>query len=70
MTTHDLSGATWRTSTYSDGNGGNCVEVADGIPGIVPVRDSKNATGPALLILPAAWSPFVDAVRNHTFPTP
>ena len=25
----DLAGATWRKSTYSNGSGGNCVEVAD-----------------------------------------
>ncbi|MBC7271267.1 MAG: DUF397 domain-containing protein, partial [Streptomyces sp.] len=37
----DLSTAAWRKSSYSDGGDNNCLEVADGHPGIVPVRDSK-----------------------------
>jgi hypothetical protein len=37
--TPDLSGARWRSSTYSSGNN-ECVEVADDMPGIIPVRDS------------------------------
>ncbi|MBO4210342.1 DUF397 domain-containing protein, partial [Micromonospora echinofusca] len=44
----DLTGATWRKSTRSGGSGGNCVEVADNLPGVVGVRDSKDPTGPAL----------------------
>jgi hypothetical protein len=65
MTTHDLSGATWRTSSYSDGNGGNCVEVADGIPGVVPVRDSKDTTGPALFVSAPAWTAFIDTLTHR-----
>ncbi|MGW6506581.1 DUF397 domain-containing protein [Streptomyces niveus] len=49
----------WRTSSYSGSNGGECVQVAVGIPGIVPVRDSKNPTGPVLALSPAAWAHFV-----------
>ncbi|MFD8361732.1 DUF397 domain-containing protein, partial [Streptomyces hygroscopicus] len=45
-TTPDLSVAAWRKSSYSNPDGGNCVEVADNLPGIVPVRDSKNPDGP------------------------
>jgi hypothetical protein len=64
---HDFPGAArWRKSTYSDGNGGNCVEVADGAPGIVPVRDSKIPDGPVVLVGPAAWTDFVDAVAHVT----
>ncbi|WP_407640000.1 DUF397 domain-containing protein [Actinacidiphila paucisporea] len=33
-------------STYSGGQGGECVEVADGFA-VVPVRDSKDTEGPA-----------------------
>ncbi|MGQ0837580.1 DUF397 domain-containing protein [Actinokineospora sp.] len=48
MTTgHDFSRATWRKSSRSSGNGGNCVEIAV-LPSVTGVRDSKNATGPAL----------------------
>lgn len=55
----DLTGARWRKSTKSGNNGGDCVEVADNVPGLVAVRDSKNPTGPALTFTPAAWRAFV-----------
>lgn len=44
-TTPDLSTAVWRKSSYSNADGGECVEVADGHPGIVPIRDSKHPHG-------------------------
>ncbi|MGW3305431.1 DUF397 domain-containing protein [Streptomyces sp. NPDC001073] len=56
----DLSTAVWRKSSYSNGSGGDCVEVRDDLPGLVPVRDSKVPHGPALLIPASAWAPFVD----------
>lgn len=59
----DLSAATWRKSSYSNGDGGNCLEVADGHPGLVPVRDSKRPDGPALLLNAAAWAPFIASVK-------
>ncbi|MFZ4296751.1 DUF397 domain-containing protein [Streptomyces cinereoruber] len=58
----DLTGARWRKSSYS-GTNGECVEVADGFPGAVPVRDSKNPSGPALVVAPGAWQTFVDGLR-------
>ncbi|MFJ9811480.1 DUF397 domain-containing protein [Streptomyces sp. NPDC101158] len=58
----DLSTATWRKSSYSNQDGGECLEVADGLP-LVPVRDSKHLTGPALVFPATAWSAFVAAVR-------
>ncbi|MFI8876258.1 DUF397 domain-containing protein [Streptomyces sp. NPDC055243] len=64
MREYDLSNARWRKSTYSSGDSDNCVEVADGVPGIVPVRDSKNPEGPALLLGAEAWSAFVLDVRT------
>ena len=63
----DLTGAVWRKSTYSGGQGGECIEVADGFP-VVPVRDSKDPDGPALVFSPAAWSAFVADVRAGWFP--
>jgi hypothetical protein len=51
----DLTGAQWRKSSYSGGSGGNCVEVATNLPGLVAVRDSKNPGAPALLLTPAQW---------------
>jgi hypothetical protein len=58
-----LKNARWRKSSYSGNTGGDCVEVADGFPGVVPVRDSKNPTGPALLVRLDAWRVFVDGLR-------
>ncbi|OWA21693.1 DUF397 domain-containing protein [Streptomyces sp. CS057] len=55
----DLTAAAWRSSSYSNQEGGNCVQVADGFPGVVPVRDSKNPTGPVLVPAAAAWSAFI-----------
>lgn len=59
-----LSGAAWRKSSYSSGNGGECIEVADGLTGVVPVRDSKNPHGPALVFPSAAWTAFVADVKT------
>ncbi|MEU5108059.1 MULTISPECIES: DUF397 domain-containing protein [unclassified Streptomyces] len=66
-TTPDLSTAVWRKSRYSNTQGGECVEVADGIPGMVPLRDSKNPEGPALIFEAAAWASFVEAVKSEEF---
>ncbi|MEU7972361.1 DUF397 domain-containing protein [Micromonospora sp. NPDC049089] len=60
----DLTGAVWRTSTRS-GNS-ECVEVADNLPGMVGVRDSKDPSGPLLVLVPAAWRAFVAAARRPT----
>ncbi|WP_326581876.1 DUF397 domain-containing protein [Streptomyces sp. NBC_00481] len=58
-TAPDLRNATWRKSSYSGGNSAECVEVSDDLPGLVPVRDSKNITGGVLVFEAAAWSRFV-----------
>ncbi|MEW2382989.1 DUF397 domain-containing protein [Micromonospora sp. NPDC047707] len=55
----DLTGARWRKSTRSNGSGGACVEVADNLPGLVAVRDSKDPGGPVLAFAPEAWRTFV-----------
>ncbi|WP_433345742.1 DUF397 domain-containing protein [Micromonospora sp. CA-111912] len=55
----DLTGARWRKSIRSSSNGGNCIEVADNLPGIVGVRDSKDPAGTALSFSPAAWRSFI-----------
>ncbi|WP_030259931.1 MULTISPECIES: DUF397 domain-containing protein [Streptomyces] len=60
--------ATWRKSTYSNGDG-ECIEVADGITGIVPVRDSKDPSGPALKFTSEGWQAFVAGIRAGEFPT-
>lgn len=58
----DLTGARWRTSTRSSSNGGACVEVADNLPGVILVRDTKDRTGGTLAFTPTAWQAFVTRV--------
>jgi Domain of unknown function (DUF397) len=65
----DLSSAAWRKSSYSDGGDGNCVEVADGFAGVVPVRDSKRPLAPALVVPAASWTSFITALRDAEFGT-
>ncbi|MEU0516849.1 DUF397 domain-containing protein [Streptosporangium sp. NPDC006007] len=60
----DLSQAVWRKSSRSGDSGGNCVEVAGNLPGVVAVRDSKNPTGPALLLSPDAWESFISSLKS------
>lgn len=60
----DLIGATWRKSSRS-GAQGNCVEVADNLPAVVGVRDSKDKQGPALAFEPATWTSFLTAVKRN-----
>ena len=59
----DLSRAVWRKSSYSNGQGGACVEVARNLPGIVAVRDSKNPDGPALIVSRDDWASFTTRLR-------
>ncbi|WTB19434.1 DUF397 domain-containing protein [Streptomyces sp. NBC_00829] len=56
---------TWRKSSYSNGEGGACVEVADGFVGVLPVRDSKCPHGPALVFGARGWEAFVDALKGE-----
>ncbi|QHC26319.1 DUF397 domain-containing protein [Streptomyces sp. GS7] len=60
-----LSG--WRKSSYSDSEGDNCVEVLDGHPHAIPVRDSKAPRGPVVVVPAEAWVAFVGAVRGGGF---
>lgn len=60
----DLSNATWRKSSYSGGNGGECVEVAVLLDQSRAVRDSKDPEGPKLMFTPTAWRAFAEDVRD------
>lgn len=62
----DLSQAQWHKSTRS-GSTGDCVEVAENLPGVIAVRDSKNPAGPALIFTPAEWAAFIDGVKDGEF---
>ncbi|MFH8927675.1 DUF397 domain-containing protein [Streptomyces pristinaespiralis] len=55
---HVFADAIWRVSSYSGGQG-ECVEVADNIPTLVPVRDSKRPAGPVIAFTPRAWRTFI-----------
>ncbi|MGH3328017.1 MAG: DUF397 domain-containing protein [Streptomycetales bacterium] len=82
MAAPDLAGAVWRTSSHS-GSDGNCVEAAflasaDSGRGVgvatavdaVAVRDSKDRTGPALLVTRAAWRGVLDRAKQGAFDRP
>lgn len=66
----DLEGARWRKSSYSGGSGGNCVEVATGVPEVVAVRDSKDADGAKLFFTHAEWRAFTASVHAGEFDLP
>ncbi|WBB72258.1 DUF397 domain-containing protein [Micromonospora sp. WMMD1128] len=61
----DLSDATWRKATRSGNT--DCVEVADNLPGVVLVRDSKDREAGTLHVSPASWRAFV-GVAGHLGP--
>ncbi|KJS52266.1 regulatory protein [Streptomyces rubellomurinus subsp. indigoferus] len=63
----ELSRATWRKSRFS-ANQGNCIEVADGLTNVVPVRDSKDPNGPALVFPADAWTTFITSIKTGEFP--
>lgn len=52
----------WRKSSYSGASEGSCLEVNDTHPTHLPVRDSKNPDGPAILFGGAAWASFIGVV--------
>ena len=60
----DLSRAGWFKSSFSNGQGGNCVEVARNLPGVIAVRDSKNPDGPVLLVSREKWADFITRLRT------
>jgi len=60
----DLTKAIFCKSSYSGSNGGNCVEVARNLPGVVAVRDSKDPGGPALTFAPEQWQALLDGVQS------
>ncbi|GEB50093.1 MULTISPECIES: DUF397 domain-containing protein [Streptomyces] len=52
----------WRKSSYSNSDGGACVEVSDDSAAVVPVRDSKYPHGPVLSFPAGGWAAFVSAL--------
>ncbi|GHE34586.1 transcriptional regulator [Streptosporangium violaceochromogenes] len=60
---HELPTARWRTSTLSGDDGSNCVEVAALSGGHHALRDTKDRTGPALILTPAAWAGLLASIK-------
>jgi len=71
MPAPDLSRARWRKSSYSNGSGGSCVEIAVLTPTggelDIAVRDSKDPNGPALTFTTRQWRSFTTAIKAHQF---
>ncbi|MFG2905699.1 DUF397 domain-containing protein [Kitasatospora sp. NPDC048286] len=55
---------TWFKSSYSNTEGGACVEVALA-PGTVHVRDSKDKAGPRLAFTAEAWTDFIGFAQDE-----
>ncbi|MEU3917130.1 DUF397 domain-containing protein [Streptomyces sp. NPDC029004] len=67
MSKIDPTGAEWVKSSYSDGQGGQCIEWSPAfaeVHGVVPVRDSKDKTGPVLLLSPEGWAGLVEFAKR------
>jgi uncharacterized protein DUF397 len=52
----------WRKSSYSNDNGGNCVETASGA-GVILVRDTTDRDGGTLAFSAEAWQRFTGSLR-------
>ncbi|MFE3771500.1 DUF397 domain-containing protein [Streptomyces sp. NPDC059122] len=67
-----LASVEWIKSSYSEGNGGACLEFSPTptptpTHALVPLRDSKCPGGPVITVSVTGWSSFVDAVKNGEF---
>ena len=62
MSTSERTELTWRKSSYSNGDNGNCVEVANA-SGAMAVRDSKAPASGNLTVQPSAWRAFLATLR-------
>jgi Domain of unknown function (DUF397) len=63
----NLTNADWRKSSYSGNNGGNCVEVAANLPGVVAIRDSKDPEGSTLVFTTQDWRVFISGAKAGQF---
>ncbi|WP_433855508.1 DUF397 domain-containing protein [Streptomyces kronopolitis] len=57
----------WFSSSYSNDQGGQCVQGGLMGDGSMAVRDSKNPHGTAFVFPAAAWSQFIDTVKRGVF---
>lgn len=58
-----LSAVVWRKSSYSNQDGGECVEIAFHVPMAISVRDSKHADGATVTMGAGPWSSFIAGLR-------
>ncbi|WP_431036396.1 DUF397 domain-containing protein [Streptomyces sp. P6-2-1] len=56
-------GLTWIKSSYSDSEGGACLEMAR-TPRTIHIRDSKTPTTPHLRLTPTAWTRFLSSAAD------
>jgi hypothetical protein len=54
----------WTKSSYSDSDGGNCVELAR-TPRTIHIRDSKTPAAPHLHLSPTTWATFLDSAADR-----
>ncbi|GAA2426336.1 DUF397 domain-containing protein [Actinomadura vinacea] len=59
----ELKHTVWRKSSYSGGNGGNCIEVAD-LPTTIAIRDSKDPDGPQLQLPRNTFQQLARAIKG------
>ncbi|RZB16044.1 DUF397 domain-containing protein [Streptomyces sp. F001] len=60
-----LNAVTWRKSSYSNSDGGACIEVSDDFDAVVPVRDSKQMNNsPVIAFASDGWAAFVTALNK------
>lgn len=60
----EAHGPRWHKSSYSNGDGGNCVEIARP-DGSLWVRDSKQHRGSVIAVDPEAWRAFTSQYRSN-----
>ncbi|WP_103502728.1 MULTISPECIES: DUF397 domain-containing protein [unclassified Streptomyces] len=65
----DAAAPHWIKSSYSGGSNGSCVEFARNLGSVVPVRDSKDTTGPVLTFHGTRWTDFVTALTTDDLTT-
>ncbi|MBW1597882.1 DUF397 domain-containing protein [Streptomyces sp. JJ38] len=57
---------TWRKSTHSDGSGGDCLEVLEGVPGLVAFRDSKAPARSPVVVRSDSWTSFIRSLKRRS----
>lgn len=54
----------WLKSSYSNSEGGACVEVAAPHPDTIHIRDSKLGSGPEVRVTAATWTEFISHIAG------